>query len=377
MSCDNCCPPIIFGGGSGEPGPAGPAGPAGPEGPAGPAGPAGEPGPEGPAGPPGEGACISTDAGNQLQEGTDGCLYVPEPAAAETCVSDLPDNTATLDDNGCVHVPLPQVEMRAQTLVYEEDGVFDPADYPGLQYIRVRAVGGGGGGVAVDPVEYGTTVAVGSSGGGGSYAESTFNAADLPGPVSFTIGQGGAGTDAGQSGAQNGGHTVFGQPEGGSLLDAMVLAVGGQGGNSSTNDPSDPGGTPYNGPKTHAATRGTPNAEHPGGLLQSIGQLTVPGGSGGPSWALGAAVLGAGNTIGVGGSGGGNPLAGQVSGEVVVHRDGQGWAQGVSTSTGTIRWGAGGNARVSAISGTNDGTGYPGHAGVLIIDVVQLTVTAA
>lgn len=62
MSC-NCCPPIIFGSGGGEPGPAGP------------------PGPEGPAGPPGESACISADAGNQLVEGSDGCMYVPAPPA--------------------------------------------------------------------------------------------------------------------------------------------------------------------------------------------------------------------------------------------------------------------------------------------------------
>lgn len=43
-------------------------------------GPAGPEGPAGPQGPAGEGACISTDDGNQITEGSDGCLYVA-PAA--------------------------------------------------------------------------------------------------------------------------------------------------------------------------------------------------------------------------------------------------------------------------------------------------------
>lgn len=380
-----CCPPVIISNGGGTPPPADPL--------------CISPGsetaltidgdgclglttdPDGPVrpGPDGLTVCLSEQEDNTLTQDEDGCLYVPPPEAAPVCVSEEEDNTAALDDAGCVYVPLPQVQMTAQMLVYEEDGEFNPADYPGLQYIRVRAVGGGGGGSAVRPVDYGTDVAVGMAGGGGSYAESLFNAADLPaGPIPFVVGQGGAAANAEDLGEPAGGHTIFGQPEGGSLLDSLLLAVAGQGGRANDNDPSDPDGTPGNGPKDFGAWRGQPNYDHASGLLVSVGQITVPGGNGGVTWALGASVLGAGQTLAVGGSGGGNPLSGAVASEVTIHRDGgPGYVQGVSTQTGTIRYGAGGNARVSGTAGTSDGTGYAGHAGVLVIEVVQLTVTAA
>ncbi|WP_309317393.1 hypothetical protein [Streptomyces salinarius] len=75
MSCNDCCPPIIVGGGT--PGPEGPAGP------------------PGPVGPPGDGACVSVDPGNTLQFGTDGCLFVPgsEPVALVTGCGLLGDGT--------------------------------------------------------------------------------------------------------------------------------------------------------------------------------------------------------------------------------------------------------------------------------------------
>lgn len=105
MSCNDCCPPVILGG-TGQPGPQGPEGPTGPPGPGvcvstdpgnalqvgtdgcmyvaeSAAGAEGPPGPQGPAGPPGPGACVSADPGNVLQEGTDGCLYVAEPSASQ------------------------------------------------------------------------------------------------------------------------------------------------------------------------------------------------------------------------------------------------------------------------------------------------------
>lgn len=137
-----CCPPIITGG------PPGPEGPPGPQ------------GPEGPPGPAGEGACISTDAGNVLQEGTDGCLYVAEPAPAAPCVAPAsedvlavdadgclslvtdpsgpirpgengltvclsadPDNAVSLDDDGCLYVPAPpfgQVPLGGPAFILNE-----------------------------------------------------------------------------------------------------------------------------------------------------------------------------------------------------------------------------------------------------------------
>lgn len=78
MSCNNCCPPIIFG----TPGPPGPGGPPGPA------------GPEGPEGPPAE-VCVSAEPDNTAQLDGDGCLYVPpaEPQAIATGCGVLGDGT--------------------------------------------------------------------------------------------------------------------------------------------------------------------------------------------------------------------------------------------------------------------------------------------
>ncbi|MFE0763689.1 glycine-rich domain-containing protein [Streptomyces smyrnaeus] len=286
-----------------------------------------------------------------------------------------PDNTATLDPQGCVHVPLPKVEMTAEMVVYEADGTFDPAAYPGLQYVRVRAVGGGGGSVGAGPVTYGSTIAVGSSGGAGSYAESVLTAAQLPaGPIPVWVGDGGAGAPYGQN-AGNGTLSSFGgDPT--PPLTGLVVALWGLGGGSG-NDPSQPG-TNIHDAKTFMGLRGSPNLEH-SSPVSSIGQLVIPGGAGDPSWGLGEDVLGPGSTLAIGGTGGTTPLSGRVAGEVSIHRGGGGaWAQGISTFSGNLPYGTGGAAPVSRIDGTAaEPDGYDGAPGVVIVEVVQLTVTAA
>lgn len=337
MSDNCCCPSVIFGRGEGAPGPPGP------EGPAGPAGPQGEPG---------ESACVSTDSGNQLRVGQDGCLYVPPAVPPEPV--------------------LPVISLTNTTIVATEDGVFDPADYPGLQYIKVRAVGGGGGGAGVEEVVYGTTVAVGMSGSGGSYAESTFHAADLPGPITYTVGQGGAGLPQGAAQgdmAGDGGNTVFGPGE--TVLDAMLLALGG-GGGGAIRDSTDL--SQSNTARPFMAIRGAANPDHGTGLLASIGDITIPGGAGTTGLSLGAAVLGAGNTLVIGGAGGTTHMSGRTADDVTLHRGAQGWAQGTSTVDGTIRYGAGGTGRASAFDGIDE-NGYDGADGILFIEVVQLQVS--
>ncbi|MEU5834476.1 hypothetical protein ABZ820_12500 [Streptomyces diacarni] len=460
MSCNNCCPSIVFGGGSGEPGPEGPEGPAGPpgkpgepgegvcistdpdnalqegtdgclyvaaaeagvegppgpqgpegpagppgegacistdpgntlqegtdgclyvaeaegvEGPPGPEGPEGPVGPEGPAGPPGEGACISTDPGNTLQEGTDGCLFVPEPDAAEVCVSEQPDNIAQLDDSGCVYVPDPEwrIEQTAEMVVYEEDGEFDPAGYPDAQYIRVRVVGGGGGSSGAAAIEPGQTVSVGVAGAAGSYAEGWFNVSDLPaGAVPVWVGKGGAGGQGAPVGEEptagaSGTWSNFGG--GASTPDwGLVTAMWGQGGGV---------GVPSLGPTTDwAAIGGTPPYDH-GLPFKSRGQLTVWGGAGEPSFALGPDVLGPNATLAIGGAGGSNRLSGRIAGSYDVRRpDGSGNSYYGSTSTGNVPYGAGAVAPVGTFDRPNGQDGRPGADGVVVVEVFSARIVRA
>lgn len=349
----------------GEPGPEGPAGPEGPQGPqgepgpegaqgpAGEQGPQGEPGPEGPAGPegpqgpPGEDACISTDDGNQLVEGTDGCLFVPEPQF--------------------------RIEQTAEMLVYEEDGTFNPADYPDAQYVRVRMVGGGGGSSGAAAIVPGEQASVGVAGAAGSYAESLFNIADLPAePIPVWVGKGGA---AGQ-GAPAGGTPTAGAPGtwsnfgGGQTTPnwGLVTAMWGLGG----------GTLPELGPNTDwAISGGSPPFDH-AGAFKSRGQFTVWGGAGEPSFELGPDVVGPNATFGIGGAGGTNLLSGRIANAYYVRRpDGSGRSSGGSTSTGNVPYGGGGAAPVGTFDRPNGVDGKPGADGVVIVEVYSARIVRA
>ncbi|MFJ4702814.1 hypothetical protein ACIP5N_32140 [Streptomyces sp. NPDC088768] len=392
MSCNDCCPPIIFGTGSGgTPGPQGPPGPAGPQGP---------------------GACVSTDPGNALQEGTDGCLYVAESTAPEVCVaadsadvlavdadgclslttdpagpirpgeagltlclSDDPGQTAALDGDGCLLVTggpaaLPLVTMTTAVEVFTGDGTFDPAAYPGLQYVRVRVQGAGGGstgsGSNAGPVGS-DWVSIGVAGGGGAYAESLLNAADLTGPIAVTVGAGGA-ESAVNVNAGAGGGSAFG---------TLVTAPGGSGGQ-------------YIGTGVPASWDDARARFNQSGGAGGVGQLRIPGGSASPGFAIGGRVFNdstltngqaIGTKISVGGGGGGSVLGAASRGGLSSSGAGDEPTIGVG---GALGYGGGAPAPASA-SGAGVGGGTPspaqmgrdGAPGVVVVEVYQLQVTAA
>lgn len=398
MSCNNCCPPVIVsnGGGTGAPGPEGPPG---------------DPGPPGEPGAPGKGACISTDPGNALAEGADGCLFVPEPSPAAACVtpgsegvlvvdgdgclglvtdpsgpvrpgpdgltvcvSEQDGNILEADGDGCLYVPEPQfrIEQTAEMVVYEEDGTFDAADYPDAQYIRVRLVAGGGGSSGAAAIEAGEQVSVGVAGAAGSYAEALFNVEDLPGAVPVWVGKGGAGGQGAPAGGTptagaSGTWSNFGGGQ--STPDwGLVTAMWGQGG----------GTLPELGPNTDwAATGGSPPFDH-AGAFRSRGQLTVWGGAGEPSFALGPDVLGVNATFGIGGAGGTNPLSGRIAGSYYVRRpDGSGRSYGGSTSAGNVPYGGGAVAPLGTFDRPNGANGHPGADGVVIVEIFSARIVRA
>ncbi|MGW4007960.1 hypothetical protein [Streptomyces sp. NPDC004763] len=385
-------------------------------------GPPGPQGPEGPEGPPGPGACISTDPDNALQEGTDGCLYVaaaeagaegppgpqgpegpegPPGPAAEVCVaagsqdvlavddagciglavdpagpirpgenglslclSEDPAQTATLDDDGCLLVPtptaaaLPVVTMRTEVVTFEESGTFDPADYPGFQYARVRAVAGGGGASGIFASAEGE-VHVGQSGSGGTYAESVVNAADVPGPVPVTVGAGGAGVPA----------------------DATTTVRAGRGGDSSFGSlVVASNGNPILGAFTGIFQSGTQQQSYcpgaSGSSTGSVGQVVIPGETGASSLLFGPAVLGPENLL----------IAGLYGGRSVLGRQTTSGSASWNGAAGPLSppplngstWGGGAPAPQSGMHQANDAlAGGDGADGVVIVEVYMLTVTAA
>lgn len=111
------------------------------------------------------------------------------------------------------------------TTKFANDGTWTkPA---GARSVWVRIVGGGGGGGGA---QGGTNPAIanGGSGGAGGYAESWYDAADLPASVAITVGAAGSVTVGGAGGA--GGNTTFG---------GLMTANGGAGGGVGTSTTGD------------------------------------------------------------------------------------------------------------------------------------------
>jgi len=187
-----------------------------------------------------------------------------------------------------------------QLLVFATPGVatFTKANFPGLTRIRVRAIGGGGGGAGADAAAGEQVARAGGSGGG--YSESVLDAAALGANETITVGSGGNG-GVGNDTGDNGGDSSFG---------GFVMARGGLGAPISM--PS--GVNEFTVPGTAGPSPG-------------IGQIAVPGGSGGPAFRMaGGSLMG-----GAGGESGG-------------------------------QYGSGGNARASDQPGAN-GTGTGGGGG--------------
>ncbi|NDK24650.1 hypothetical protein FSY75_09210 [Streptomyces sp. TR1341] len=337
--------------GSGEQGPEGPEGPAGP------------PGPEGPAAE----LCVSAGSETVLAVDGDGCLGLvvdptgpvrPGDNGLTLCLSDDPEQTATLDDDGCLLVTggaaaaLPVVTMTTAVEVHTEDGEFDPAAYPGLQYVRARVQGAGGGSTGAGSNPSAPYVAVGAAGGGGAYSESLINAADLTGPVPITVGVGGAGSAVNVQ-ASNGGDSSFG---------TLVLARGGR------------GGTLLSTTLPEAWTESYVKGPTSGGFSNGAGQLQISGGAPTPSIGLGGTALD-GLRMSVSGNGGGSHLGGQVPGGYSAASN-----DGTQGSGGAGRpYGSGAAAPVSQAGNVNPGPanpGFKGGDGVVIVEIYQLTVTA-
>lgn len=327
--------------------------------------------------------CLSDQPDNTARFDDQGCLYVPaadtSPGSPEpVCVSDEDDNITHLDGQGCVYTPMPRLEMRAEVIVYEDDGEFNPADYPGLQYIRVRAVGGGGGSGGGVRSTVGSNITTTQAGGGGSYAESVFNVDELPvGSIPVWVGKGGAGGERAEPGQTptaggNGTWSSFGGSPTPPDLSGLVIAVGGTGGGAS----AEPG---WGVTTSFGGMTGAANPDHLGGLLASKGQITVPGSAGLPSWVLGPEVLGVGASMAFGGAGGINPLAGLNAGSASFYDndpDRNNYAYGGSSLDGNLRYGAGGTATVGGHEGSTGPQGNPGADGVVIVEVFTARLVA-
>lgn len=111
---------------------------------------------------------------------------------------------------------------RMAVILFTASGIYTPA--PGVRYIIVEAVGGGGGvsGLAGGPAN---SVRVGGAGGSGALVKAMLTAAQLGNaPIAVTIGAGGAAASNGAV-AGTGGATTFG---------ALLSAGGGTGGDAAT-----------------------------------------------------------------------------------------------------------------------------------------------
>lgn len=107
-----------------------------------------------------------------------------------------------------------------QRVIFHTPGehIFDPAAYPYAAriFVRVQAAGGGSAGAVA---EAGELVARPGAAGGG-YSESLIEMSSLGGPVTVTVGAGGA-AGVGNTPGGDGGDSSFG---------TLVVALGGQGG---------------------------------------------------------------------------------------------------------------------------------------------------
>lgn len=200
-----------------------------------------------------------------------------------------------------------------ETVVFTSSGSFTKADYPGLQFVRVYAQGGGGlGGGAQETV--GSQWCLGSGGGAGACGVGVVAAASLASTETVTVGAGLAG--AGGVGGGTAGASSFG---------AFVSGSGGKGGLVGT-----PGTTPGSVAGADPQTGGTGDYVIPGGPGQVAYRATAEEGSfsgaggdsnlgrGGRARASAAAGI---DGTGYGGGGGGG-FAGASSGADIAGGDG-------------------------------------------------------
>ncbi len=97
--------------------------------------------------------------------------------------------------------------------VFTASGTYTPS--PGVLFIEVECLGGGGSGGSTP------NGGTGSGGSGGGYAKGIYTPAQIGASQTITIGQGGVAPPAGSQSATNGGDTSFG---------TLLIAAGGIGG---------------------------------------------------------------------------------------------------------------------------------------------------
>lgn len=198
------------------------------------------------------------------------------------------------------------------------------APVPGMSFIDVEAVGGGGaGGGAVNPTA--GNVALGAPGSSGSYGRSIYTAAQVGASQAITVGAGGVGFNGAAGG--NGGTTSLG---------SLLVCPGGGGGLS-----SGAGGVAT--PSLLGGTAGT-SATTGSNINACIGT------AGGPSISMAATTVGS-----YGGAGGGNPLAAPTS-----------FAGANTNGIAGSGFGAGGSG-LAILNGAGPATGPKGFDGVIII----------
>jgi hypothetical protein len=186
-----------------------------------------------------------------------------------------------------------------QTIVYDANGTFVKANYPGLRAVRIRCQGGGGagGGAAI-------TGAGSSSGGGGgqggNYAEKWVLVAGLGASETVTRGAGGTGVSG--AAGNNGGQSAVG---------TLCVAGGGVGGQTSGSTSAWSG--PISATPSATATGDMVRLGDPGGfgVMNGSADFIMSGYGGGSMWGIGGRPVnpGAGangfDASGYGGGGGG------------------------------------------------------------------------
>lgn len=214
-----------------------------------------------------------------------------------------------------------------EILIFEEDDMFCPGDYPWLARVGVHVYGGGGSGGGTESVPP-QEAAEGGGGGGGAYSYSLLEVDDLgTNCIPIIVGQGGDGADPGEPG-NDGGSSAFG---------GLVVAPGGEGGDLGA---------------ASSSNRLTPGGAG-GNRISGTGQIRISGARGGNGRVVGGTLVKTAHGGAAGGPHGGQMIVGSVS-------SGSGF-------TGRL-WGGGSPG--ASQSGTGDARGsQPGARGAIIIEL--------
>lgn len=264
---------------------------------------------------------LSTDAGNATTYGSDDGLFTfsgGDGGALALC-----DEYFQTSPDGKICLKPGSMGLRdVVRFVDPGTAVFDPSAYPWLASVKVRVQGAGGGSAGARAAANQSVWRAG--GAGGSYSEGFFPAAALGGPVTVTVGAGGAAGAAANGVGGAGSASSFG---------ALITATGGAGGNASM-----PSGATI-----------TTASGIPGPAAGTGGYLNIGGGSSGGAIRLSA-------VVGIGGAGGDSHL-------------GSGGAQRATAGVGNFPRGYGGGAGGSVAAGGTSQPGYVGGGGAVIVEL--------